>query len=386
MRALPALVVLGLATTFAACGHHKDGGGGGDDKKADQPVNTETEKPQGEDQKKAEGEQKQQEQTKAPAAAAPVGPTSQYAGPRQAIQPVTFKVTAADGAKISYALEGDNCAMYKIDAASGVVSGTTGGQPAQNVDCSAKVVADVDGAKVEAGTLVTKVPGQFKGWCEAFYNKQGLTLAQRTTVSAMLLDVYSRYMKGNFIFLSGDVSDCGKFQSTIDGRTGDSLALTLCDKNDTKCHNYWNWDDGYHKLSDLGPVATLRELNLLDVRGNDVKDLAPLEGLSKLMWVLAPHNQIESLAPLAGLGKLVEVDVASNAVTDVAPLAGLEDLLTLDISANPVVDLSPLKDSAVFIFRAKDLPFKTQNLPRTEQNCPTEGRSLGVTEYCSKAL
>ena len=55
-------------------------------------------------------------------------------------------------------------------------------------------------------------------------------------------------------------------------------------------------------LSDLSPLAELRELELVEVPRSRVADLAPLAGLTGLRQLDLSRTRVSDLRPLAGLG------------------------------------------------------------------------------------
>ena len=53
-------------------------------------------------------------------------------------------------------------------------------------------------------------------------------------------------------------------------------------------------------------------------------------------------NQISDVSPLANLKNLTELNISSSYVSDVSPLTGLKNLTILNISSSYVSDVSPL--------------------------------------------
>jgi len=108
------------------------------------------------------------------------------------------------------------------------------------------------------------------------------------------------------------------------------------------------------RLMDLGPLAGLSALQMLDVSEIQVSDLAPLARLSALRTLNVSGTQVSDLAPLAGLSALQTLFVYDTQVSDLAPLAGLSALRTLDVSKTQVTDLAPLASlSALQRLRAR---------------------------------
>ena len=97
-----------------------------------------------------------------------------------------------------------------------------------------------------------------------------------------------------------------------------------------------------NQISDLSPLAGLKGLHELHLGENRISDLSPLAGLTQLRWLFLADNQISDLSPLAGLTQLETLNIAYNQIRDVNPLVGLIYLEKLVIAGNPVRDASPL--------------------------------------------
>src|SRR5438045_752915 len=103
-------------------------------------------------------------------------------------------------------------------------------------------------------------------------------------------------------------------------------------------------------VDDLAPLRALvglRELRLQNTNPHEptdpaVSDLSPLAGLRQLEVIELPGAPVADLGPLAGLSRLRRLDVARSGVCDLAPLAGLRALTSLDLASTPVADLAPL--------------------------------------------
>jgi Leucine-rich repeat (LRR) protein len=119
-------------------------------------------------------------------------------------------------------------------------------------------------------------------------------------------------------------------------------------------------------ITDIGPLAELRELSWLDLSGNAISDLSPLAGHTELEWIDLTRNAVEDLGPLASnlaisdlrfdfnrvtsLEPLSNTRVAillgtNNAISDLGPLAGMTTFVReISLSYNPIRDLSPLSE------------------------------------------
>jgi Leucine-rich repeat (LRR) protein len=113
----------------------------------------------------------------------------------------------------------------------------------------------------------------------------------------------------------------------------------LTELNTLRLHRAW-------RCSDLTPLANLRNLETIDLRGANVGDLAPLETLTNLKTLNLSGSDVRDLTPLAKLVSLRELDLYQNDIygRDLLPLAKLAKLESLNVAETDVDDISPLKD------------------------------------------
>ena len=98
-------------------------------------------------------------------------------------------------------------------------------------------------------------------------------------------------------------------------------------------------------IDDLSAVAGLHKLTSLTLfNGDQPLDLSPLAGLTGLQSLTLRNNQISDLTPLSGLTNLTYLDLEGNQIMDVTPLAGLTGLQRLYLTDNPISDYSPLAE------------------------------------------
>ena len=102
----------------------------------------------------------------------------------------------------------------------------------------------------------------------------------------------------------------------------------------------WVYDN---EVTDLSPLAGLRDLEALYIGDNPITDLSPLAGLTNLEVLDLKETPIADLSPIAGLTQLARLDVWVAFVTDLSPLAGLTNLESLSLVRNQISDLSPLE-------------------------------------------
>jgi internalin A len=107
----------------------------------------------------------------------------------------------------------------------------------------------------------------------------------------------------------------------------------------------WDWNREFSNITNLKPLAGLKDLHKLDLSYTDVTDLAPLAGLQTLQNLdLSGCTALSDLAPLAGLQALPSLRLSfCPALSNLAPLAELQTLQSLDLSGcTALSDLAPL--------------------------------------------
>ena len=97
-----------------------------------------------------------------------------------------------------------------------------------------------------------------------------------------------------------------------------------------------------NQVTDLTPLAGLRNLEHLSVDVTRVSDLSSLADLKNLKWLVLKGTTVGDLTPLADLKNLERLYLDDTAVSDLTPLAGLTNLKWLDLSHAEVGDLTPL--------------------------------------------
>ena len=98
-----------------------------------------------------------------------------------------------------------------------------------------------------------------------------------------------------------------------------------------------------NQIEDVSPLAGLTELWQLWLERNPIRDLTPLSGLN-LTDLNISNNPIKvsDISPLAALKELQTLDLLNSGVSDIQPLSGLTELRTLLLKGNPIEDLMPL--------------------------------------------
>ena len=95
-------------------------------------------------------------------------------------------------------------------------------------------------------------------------------------------------------------------------------------------------------VSNLNPLVKLKQLQGLNLRSTSVNDLSPLAQLKQLQGLYLSSTSVSDLSPLGELKKLRRLDLSSTLVNDLGPLAQLKQLQRLYLSSTPASDLRPL--------------------------------------------
>lgn len=108
-------------------------------------------------------------------------------------------------------------------------------------------------------------------------------------------------------------------------------------------------------LSDITLVGHFTDLEILNLRHNEVNDLSPLANLSELHELDLRGNQVADVGPLQNLTRLKVLNLRDNAISNLEPLGGLTELVYLNIHSNPVLRgvavLGNLKELNTLIMR-----------------------------------
>jgi Leucine-rich repeat (LRR) protein len=91
------------------------------------------------------------------------------------------------------------------------------------------------------------------------------------------------------------------------------------------------------QISDLRPIASLSNLNILKLDRNLISDLRPIGKLTKLVILDLSNNQIRDVTPLSNLTILGFLKLSNNRqLSDIKPLASLTTIVTLNMSGTQV--------------------------------------------------
>jgi Leucine-rich repeat (LRR) protein len=96
------------------------------------------------------------------------------------------------------------------------------------------------------------------------------------------------------------------------------------------------------RISNLAPIAELKNLCVLGVDHSPVNDLTAIAKL-KHLWVLSfNNNEVNDLTPFRELRNVELLALVNTQVKDVSPLANLKNLKQLNLGGTRVSDLTPL--------------------------------------------
>jgi Leucine Rich repeats (2 copies)/Leucine Rich repeat len=104
-------------------------------------------------------------------------------------------------------------------------------------------------------------------------------------------------------------------------------------------------------ISDLKPMASLKNLRSLRLEKNSIEDLSPLANLQKLESLQIGDNHITDLRPISGLKKLKTLSCSNNKISDISPLKELKELNDLDVTGNIVADLTVIAELSIRTLR-----------------------------------
>ena len=89
-----------------------------------------------------------------------------------------------------------------------------------------------------------------------------------------------------------------------------------------------------HPLEDLNYIASLKNLEKLNLGDNGISDLTPLTSLVNLKALGLWHNEITDISPVASLTNLTSLNLQGNKIIDIRPLVSLTNLSSLELGLN----------------------------------------------------
>ncbi len=98
--------------------------------------------------------------------------------------------------------------------------------------------------------------------------------------------------------------------------------------------------DEHARISDLGPLAALEELEVLDLRDNHIEDLSLLAELTRLRHLDLRDNRLseDALTAVSGLERLRYLNLRNNNLRDLSGLGELSGLQYLNIHSNEGIE------------------------------------------------
>ena len=103
---------------------------------------------------------------------------------------------------------------------------------------------------------------------------------------------------------------------------------------------------GSRCIRDIEPLNGLRNLDWLDLRGNNVSDLAPLANHPRLRELQIGHNAIDSFSSLGLLNALTYLQADGNSLSSPS-LEGFPQLRNLGLNSIGISDLAPLVSTLI---------------------------------------
>jgi len=101
------------------------------------------------------------------------------------------------------------------------------------------------------------------------------------------------------------------------------------------------WGD---EITDLSPLAALKDLRHFYMDNTQVSDLSPLANLPNLVQIWIERSPVNDLSPLVGLSNLTELHiVGSNELRDISPVGELTNLKHLGLVGTQVRDISAVR-------------------------------------------
>lgn len=96
-------------------------------------------------------------------------------------------------------------------------------------------------------------------------------------------------------------------------------------------------------ITDLSPLATLKNLTYLNLSENKIYDLTPLQELKNLIDLDLSDNKVQDINPLKKVTALESLTLDYNQITDISSLQNLINLNLLSLSYNKIFSLDSIK-------------------------------------------
>jgi len=106
-------------------------------------------------------------------------------------------------------------------------------------------------------------------------------------------------------------------------------------------------------LSTIKDLASLQNLEYLDISDNTVANLSAMMSMPKVKEAILSHNAISDLTDLGKVTTLEVLDLSYNSITSIAPICTLKGITTLKLDYNMLTDLAAIDNiTSLTIFSA----------------------------------
>ena len=95
-------------------------------------------------------------------------------------------------------------------------------------------------------------------------------------------------------------------------------------------------------IQNIEDIENFRNLEVLNLRNNNLTDVSPLESLTSLRILDLGYNQLSDLSPLANLTNLKELSLIENNIMTLDDFENLASLEKLNLRNNKLVDISAI--------------------------------------------
>lgn len=169
-------------------------------------------------------------------------------------------------------------------------------------------------AKIEALTF----PETFVQYCDI---ADGDHMAIQRTVESLRAFAKSSLPQQDFEAMNTKGDRCANLALWLEARKEITIEPSL--------------DANNPAIADLGPIAALKNLEVLSLRGQSLRDVSPLKALPHLRELDLSDNLIEDVSPLAGIRSLQKLTIQNNQLASVDSLGALKaSMYLLDARGN----------------------------------------------------
>ncbi len=99
-----------------------------------------------------------------------------------------------------------------------------------------------------------------------------------------------------------------------------------------------------NNITDLSPLSELKRIYWLTISGNPLKNLDGLEKLQNLSYLRAEQCGLESINALSGAKRISSLYLSNNLIEDISPLSGMLNLNILYADENKIKDVEPFRN------------------------------------------